>query len=69
MIPVHPSFYDGSFHDSLRRDSLQSESGLIGRSELLREVRTLFLELRQEKYISLEDLFDRLRVKFFALKR
>ena len=69
MIPVHPSFYDESFHASLRWDSLQSESVLIGRSELLRKVRTLFLELRQEKYISLEDLFDRLRVKFFALKR
>jgi len=69
VIPVHPSFYDGSFHASLRRDSLQSESALIGRSELLRKVRTLFLELRQEKYISLEDPFDRLRVKFFALKR
>ena len=69
MIPVHPSFYDESFHASLRRDSLQSELVLVGRSELLRKVRTLFLELRQEKYISLEDLFDRLRVKFFALKR
>ena len=69
MIPVHPSFYDGSFHASLRRDSLQSELVLIGRSELLPEVRTLFLELRQEKYISLGHLFDRLRGKFFALKR
>ena len=41
----------------------------MGRSELLQTVRTLFLELRQEKYISLEDFFDPLRVKFFALKR